>query len=150
MIILKIFQKIFQESESEYISNEYYFFRNLQLFQKSSTFPEIFYIFRNLFFFQVCSFKCVVRFKYDRRIPGAPPRAAPNDGHSPSHSPSPAQGFGSDLPAPSLQQASTGSMYQGSGLRSLELEINIHPPQPSPSIARSARRPAEFGRDKHW
>ena len=40
----------------------------------------------------------------------------------------PLKELGSDLPAPSLQQASTGSMYQGSGLGSLALGINTHPP----------------------
>ena len=65
-------------------SEFFIFFKFFNFFQNSYTFSEI------PFFFHDGNFKYAVPFEMLPRDPGAPPRAAPNDGHSPSHSASPA------------------------------------------------------------
>ena len=66
------------------VSEFFIFFKFFNFFQNSYTFPEI------PFFSTMGISNMQFRLKCDRGIPGAPPRAAPNDGHSPSHSASPA------------------------------------------------------------
>ena len=65
-------------------------FLNSLFFDILQPFSEFLYFSEIPFFFHDGDFKYAVPFKMLPRDPGAPPRAAPNDGHSPSHSASPA------------------------------------------------------------